>query len=173
MRRILPKSLNGMLLLGLAMVAIPLLLAILYATIQMRRFATASENLVNASVQTTRLTQNMFGQIASLDRSARLYQVMGSATVLAALHEHDAALGGTLRELRSQLRNPEAIGAVDMVDRARQDVANGVRQAAAPADAAADTAPEARLLELADAATRVAQLSNRQIDAALRGGRET
>jgi two-component system sensor histidine kinase GlrK len=163
-----PKSLHGFLLLGLAIIAVPLLAAMLNATVQMRRLTEASQRLVLESVQTTRLTQNMFGQIASLDRSARLYQVMGSATVLAALHEHDAALGGTLRELRSQLRNPEAIGAVDTVDRARQDVANGVRQAAAPAAAAADTAPEARLLELADAATRVAQLSNRQIDAALR-----
>jgi two-component system sensor histidine kinase GlrK len=161
-----PKSLHGFLLLGLAIIAVPLLAAMLNATVQMRRLTEASQRLVLESVQTTRLTQNMFGQIASLERAARLYQVMGSATVLAALHEHDAALGGSLRELRSQLRNAEAIGAVDTVDRARQDVANGVQQSAAPAAEAA--APEARLLELADAASRVAQLSNQQIDAELR-----
>jgi two-component system sensor histidine kinase GlrK len=161
-----PKSLHGFLLLGLAIIAVPLLAAMLNATVQMRRLTEASQRLVLESVQTTRLTQNMFGQIASLERAARLYQVMGSATVLAAFHEHDAALGGSLRELRSQLRNAEAIGAVDTVDRARQDVANGVQQAAAPAVAA--TAPETRLLELADAASRVAQLSNQQIDAELR-----
>jgi two-component system sensor histidine kinase GlrK len=159
-----PKSLHGFLLLGLAIIAVPLLAAMLNATVQMRRLTEASQRLVLESVQTTRLTQNMFGQIASLERAARLYQVMGSTTVLAAFHEHDAALGGSLRELRSQLRNAEAIGAVDTIDRARQDVANGVQQSAGPAAAA----PEARLLELADAASRVAQLSNQQIDAELR-----
>ncbi len=164
-----PKSLHGFLLLGLAIIAVPLLAAMLNATVQMRRLTEASQRLVLESVQTTRLTQNMFGQIASLERAARLYQVMGSTTVLAAFHEHDAALARTLRELRSQLRSPEAIGAVDTVDRNRQDVATGVQQAA-PAGTAggAATAPEARLQELADAATRVAQRSNQQIDAELR-----
>jgi two-component system, NtrC family, sensor histidine kinase GlrK len=161
-----PKSLHGFLLLGLAIIAVPLLAAMLNATVQMRRLTEASQRLVLESVQTTRLTQNMFGQIASLERAARLYQVMGSTTVLAALHEHDTALKSTLRELRAQLRNPEAIGAVDTLDRIRQDVATAVQQVAAPAAPTATS--ETRLLELADAATRVAALSNRQIDAELR-----
>jgi two-component system sensor histidine kinase GlrK len=155
-----PKSLHGFLLAGLAIIAVPLLAAMLNATVQMRRLTEASQQLVLESVQTTRLTQNMFGQIASLERAARLYQVMGSATVLAAFHEHDAALAGTLRELRTQLRSDGARDAVSALDRSRGEVAAGVQQSTAAAQ-------ETRLLQLADAATRVAQVSNRQIDAEL------
>ena len=67
-----PKSLHGFLLLGLAIIALPLLLAMLNATVQMRRLTLASQRLVIESVQTTRLTQSMFSRIASLDRAARL-----------------------------------------------------------------------------------------------------
>ena len=42
MRWVFPKSLHGILLLGLAAVALPLLFAILYATDQMRNFAVSS-----------------------------------------------------------------------------------------------------------------------------------
>jgi len=155
-----PKSLHGFLLAGLAIIAVPLLAAILNATVQMRRLTETSQQLVLESVQTTRLTQNMFGQIASLERAARLYQVMGSATVLAAFHEHDAALKGTLRELHAQLRSDAARDAVGALDRIRVDVTAAVQPGAAGTQ-------ETRLLQLADTAARVAQLSNRQIDAEL------
>jgi two-component system sensor histidine kinase GlrK len=154
--------LHGFLLLGLAIIAVPLLAAMLNATVQMRRLTLTSQRLVLESVQTTRLTQSMFGRIASLDRAARLYRVMGSATVLAAFHEHDTALGNTLHELRGALRNPQAVAAVDALERVRRDVAAGVQQAADDG-----TAQETALLALGDAAEHVAALSNQQIDAQL------
>jgi two-component system sensor histidine kinase GlrK len=157
-----PKSLHGFLLLGLAIIALPLLAAMLNATVQMRRLTLASQRLVIESVQTTRLTQNLYSRITSLDRAARLYRVMGSTTVLAAYREHDAALGSTLRELREVLRGPEALAAVDAVERARADAATVVQQ---PGDSGATQ--ETGLLALADTAARVAALSNRQIDADL------
>jgi hypothetical protein len=84
MRWLLPKSLNGFLLLGLSMLAAPLLLTILQATVQMRRLSEASQRLVIDSVQTARLSQDIYAQIALLQRSARLYQVLGDASVLGA-----------------------------------------------------------------------------------------
>ena len=150
-------------LLGLAIIAVPLLVAMLNATVQMRRLTLASQRLVIESVQTTRLTQSMFSRIASLDRAARLYRVMGSTTVLAAYREHDAALGSALRELRGVLRGAEALSAVDAVEGARQDVGAVVQQ-----PAGSDATQETGLLALADTAARVAALSNRQIDAELR-----
>ena len=46
----------------------------------MRRLADTSQRLVADSVQTTRLSQDMYAQIALLERSARLYQVLGDPT---------------------------------------------------------------------------------------------
>ncbi len=158
-----PKSLHGFLLLGLAIIALPLLVAMLNATVQMRRLTLASQRLVIDSVQTTRLTQSMFSRIASLDRAARLYGVMGNTTVLAAYHEHDAALGVALQELRGVLHGPQALGAVVAVEAARQAVGADLQRTAG-----AGAGQEAALLTLADAATRLAALSNRQIEAELR-----
>jgi hypothetical protein len=90
---LLPKSLNGLLLLGLGILAGPLLLAIVHAAIQMRHLSDASQQLVADSVQTTRLSQDMYSQIALLERSARLYQVLGEPAVLAAFREHETKLG--------------------------------------------------------------------------------
>ena len=55
MRSLLPKSLNGYLLLGIGVIAVPLLAAILHATFEMRRLTVFSQRLVLESVQTTNM----------------------------------------------------------------------------------------------------------------------
>src|ERR1700683_3899029 len=108
MRWLLPKSLNGFLLQGLIVLAGPLLLALLNAPVQMRQLADSSQRLVADGVQTTRLSQDLYAQIALLERSARLYQVLGDATVLAAFRDHDQRLSAIVAALISQLRASDA-----------------------------------------------------------------
>src|ERR1700733_7870109 len=103
----LPKSLNGLLLLGLGILAGPLLLAIVHAALQMRHLSDSSQQLVADSVQTTRQSQDMFTHIGSIERSARLYQVLGESQ-LVAFREADNKLGATVALLRGRLRAPEA-----------------------------------------------------------------
>ncbi len=105
---LLPRSLNGLLLLGLGILAGPLLLAILHAAVQMRHLADASQQLVADSVQTTRLSQDMNAQLALLERSAKLYQVLSEPSVLSAFHEHDTKLGAIISVLRQRLRAADA-----------------------------------------------------------------
>ena len=76
-----PRSLNGRLLFGLVLIALPLLAALLLAAYQLRRLNETSERLVVQGVQATRLTQDLFAQTASLERSLRLYQVLGDASL--------------------------------------------------------------------------------------------
>src|SRR5579885_1509520 len=70
-----PKSLSSLMLLGLIVVAVPLLVAIVHAAIQMRRLADTSRDLVIEGVSTARSTQDLKSQIDSLDRYAQLYMV--------------------------------------------------------------------------------------------------
>ena len=58
----------------------------------MRHLADNSQRLVADSVRTTRLSQDLYAQIALLERSAKLYQVLGDAKVLAAFRDHDQRL---------------------------------------------------------------------------------
>jgi two-component system, NtrC family, sensor histidine kinase GlrK len=74
-----PKSLSGLMLVGFTLVAAPLLFAILNAGVQMNRLSNRSEQLVVNGVQATRSNQLLFEEIASLERTARLYQIIGNA----------------------------------------------------------------------------------------------
>lgn len=108
MRWLLPKSLNGFLLLGLVTLAGPLLFGILSATVQMRRLATTGQRLVADSVRTTRLAQDMYAQIALLERSARLYLVLADQSVLVPFREHGQRISEIAGALHQELRAPGA-----------------------------------------------------------------
>ena len=162
MRWLLPKSLNGFLLLGLVVLAGPLLFAILNATVQMRRLASTSQHLVADSVRTTRISQDMFAQLALLERSARLYLVLTDPSVLAAFRQHDqrisedaAALHGALRgiQARTQLQQFE-----DALDQIRSLVL------VSPGGARSASRLSQTFTQLSDLAGGIADLSNRQID---------
>jgi two-component system sensor histidine kinase GlrK len=101
MRWAAPKSLNGMLLLGLGAVAVPLLAAVLYATTEIRQLHRASEVLVTGSVQTTALAGDMFRQLAQLKLSAGLYQVMKQPDQLVNWRNNDEQLHNTVEKLKA------------------------------------------------------------------------
>ena len=92
MRRALPKSLNGYLLLGIGMITVPLLAAILHATIQLRHLTDFSRTLVLESVQTTSALQNLFRKSIALERTASYYLVIGDAKNLANFNDANATL---------------------------------------------------------------------------------
>ena len=103
-----PRSLSGLMLLGFCLVALPLLIAVVNAAVQIRSLATQSETLVVQGVQTTRYNQLLFEQIASLERSARLYQVIANRELLDVYRQNHErfletleALGKLKQDLRS------------------------------------------------------------------------
>jgi two-component system, NtrC family, sensor histidine kinase GlrK len=129
MRWAAPKSLNGMLLLGLGAVAVPLLAAVLYATTEIRQLHRASEGLVTDSVQTTRLAGDMFRQIAALKLSAGLYQVMKKPEQLVNWRGNDGQLDNTISQLKAAAGQSDATPALAEFSRTqaelRVQVANG------------------------------------------------
>ena len=161
MRWLLPKSLNGFLLLGLSVLAGPLLFAILNATLQMRELAATSQRLVADSVQTTRLSQDLYAQIALLERSARLYEVLKDDAVLAAFHQHDEQLSTTVEALSGQLRARNAHVLLSRLSDQQEQIRSLVLNGAQDRSAQLATA----FVTLGDQAAGAADLSNQQIDA--------
>jgi two-component system sensor histidine kinase GlrK len=160
---LLPRSLNGLLLLGLGILAGPLLLAILHAAVQMRHLSDASQQLVADSVQTTRLSQDMYTQVSLLERSARLYQVLGEPTVLTAFQEHEAKLRALVAVLRQRLRAPDTEKQLQLLVDELQQIHALVLQGRLPAAKANELAQSFTTLD--DLANSVTALNNRQIDA--------
>ncbi len=88
-----PKSLTGLMLLGLALIAGPLLVAVVDAAIQINRLSQTSQDLVREGVQSARLSRSLIADIASLRRTVSLYQVLRRPTVLDGLPRHRPAAG--------------------------------------------------------------------------------
>jgi two-component system, NtrC family, sensor histidine kinase GlrK len=86
-------------LIGFTIVAAPLLFAIVKAALQMNRLSTRSEQLVLHGVRGTRNNQRMFEEIGALERTARLYQIIGSGDLLEVYARNEQRLIGTLNEL--------------------------------------------------------------------------
>src|SRR5688572_14644774 len=101
-----PKSLTGLMLLGLALIAGPLLVAVVDAAIQINRLSQTSQDLVREGVQSARLSRSLIADIASLRRTASLYQVLRNATVLDGYRETDQRLA-TIRSQMTQMLNDQ------------------------------------------------------------------
>jgi two-component system sensor histidine kinase GlrK len=82
MRLLRPRSLTGLMLTGFALVAIPLLFAVFNSAAKVRNLSDDSAALVRSGVETTHYTQQLFQQIAAMERSVRLYQVLNDPGLL-------------------------------------------------------------------------------------------
>jgi len=86
-------------LIGFTIVAAPPLFAIVNAALQMNRMSNRSEALVLRGVQGTRNNQRLFQEIAGLERTARLYQILPNNDLLEVYTRTHQRLEGTLDEL--------------------------------------------------------------------------
>src|SRR5262245_23863591 len=94
-----PRSLSALVLLGLAIIALPLVGALVTAGVQMSRLSETSERIIADGVVATRLTRDLFAQTSQLERQVALYPVINDPRLIAAY----ATLDGRLREIEAQL----------------------------------------------------------------------
>ena len=157
-------------LLGLALIAVPLLVAVLNAAVQMRQIASTSEKLVVESVRATRATQELFAEIAAVERGTRVYQVLRDPKLTESITRSEARLSTTRVELARHLRGPEATQALADLAAAESQLLSGI---ARPKPTDVDFASLLALLDvMQDAAARIAATGNAQIDAELTELRE-
>ena len=86
-------------LVGLALIAVPLLIAILTAVLQIRDLAETGQKIVVQGVTGARASQALFEQIASLERTARLYEVLNDPKLLDLYRTQDEGLSDTREQL--------------------------------------------------------------------------
>jgi two-component system sensor histidine kinase GlrK len=91
-----PKSLNGLILVGFGLVALPLLIAVFWALFNLDRLAEQSEQLVVTGVTASDNNRQLEQQVASLERVARQYLVLGTEDIRALLRQDLTALEATL-----------------------------------------------------------------------------
>src|SRR5581483_11338841 len=103
-----PKSLSGLMVLGLVLIAVPLLVAIFTAALQIRELADTGQKIVIEGVTGARASQELYSQITSLERTAQLYNVLNDAKLLDLYRQKDARLTVT-RKVLYQLVGKDAL----------------------------------------------------------------
>ena len=96
-----PRSLSGLILLGFLLVSLPLLAGVVSAALQMTRLSDASQQLVTYGVDATRYSQLLVRQIAAMERSARLFQLLGRPELLEVFQENHRRMGDVLSALEA------------------------------------------------------------------------
>jgi two-component system sensor histidine kinase GlrK len=149
-----PKSLNGLILVGFGLVALPLLIAVFWALFNLDRLAEQSEQLVVSGVTAAENNRQLEQQLASLERVARQYLVLGTDDIRALLNQDLKALEATLDRIWPLAEKANATSFARAIRVAARRV---VRTLNAPDLATVDT--DAAVAEFAQLRQRVTQLS--------------
>ena len=150
-------------LVGVGLMAVPLLAAILTALLQMRILADTGQRIIVEGVSAARASQALFAQIASLERTARQFNVLNDAKLLDLYRSEDERLTLTRDQLRRHAtaetqRTLDELGALQTSTR--------FIVLSTPASTSARTASElsARFTQLSVLVEQVAQQSNAGVD---------
>lgn len=159
MRIARPKSLFGLILIGFALVAVPLLAGVLWAAVHMDRLAGRSEALIVQGVQATRASRLIVEQITSLERNARLYEVLNDREMLSLYVAKHAELEDTINVLTGLLPDATVADSLRQLRQTSQEILADLRMGASDPDAMPD-----RFRALSAHAAVIAAASNRLID---------
>jgi two-component system, NtrC family, sensor histidine kinase GlrK len=143
-------------------VAAPLLFAIVNAAVQMNRLSIRSQELVVHGMEGTRNNQRMFEEIGALERTARLYQIIGSANLLQDYARIHARLATTIRELLTLPLDEESQRDAQAVEAQATRLLEDLRHAAPNSGHMADLI--ATFPQLSEAASNVSTRISSQID---------
>ncbi len=91
---------------GFALVSAPLLLAVVIGTAKVRNLSDASTTLVRTGVETTHYTQQLFQQIASIERNTKLFQVLNDAALLQVYRDSRERLLATITNIEDATDDP-------------------------------------------------------------------
>jgi len=151
-------------LLGLALIAVPLLIAVLTAALQIRALADTGQKIVVEGVTAARASQELFSQISSLERTARLYDVLSDPNLLELYRKQDARLSATRIQLAHHDQSSTARKTLGELGELQRNIGLSVMSMQAGKGAANAQGMSRRFSDLGALAEKVAAQSNAQID---------
>lgn len=120
-----PRSLVGLILMGFALVALPLIVAIVRAVIHAESLEAQSKALVEQGVRVARYSESLVSQVSQMERNARQYQVLGDPSLVNVYNQRHQRYLETLNDLAAL---PVAETTADRIGELR-DTGDQVREA--------------------------------------------
>jgi two-component system sensor histidine kinase GlrK len=154
-------------LLGVAVIAVPLLVAISNAALQIQQLADSSRTVASDGIGSARASEDLMSEILLLERATRLYQVLADPKLLDVYREHDAQLTASRVQLAHQLRSAEASTALAQLGALQKAISTEVFAATANSGTVGATLPQ--FAQMSTLAQRIALQSKVEIDAQIAG----
>ena len=154
-------------LIGFTIVAAPLLFAIVNGAVQMNRLSVRSQQLVVHGMQGTRNNQRMFEELGALERTARLYQIIGNREMLDVYSRNHERLLATLQELLTLSMDADSQNDVRSLESGAEHLLLDLRQAAPNSPHMAELINS--FPQLSELASKVSDRIGQQIDGELSG----
>ncbi len=151
-------------LVGLALMAVPLLIAVLIAVLQIRDLADSGQKIVRQGVTNAGASQSLFSQTASLERDARLYGVLNDPKLLEPFRSQDLLLSKTRAQLRLQAA-ANAGQTLDAIGDLQQKIRDLVIETPTPKDADTQAQLNERFTQLTALVEQVAKQFGAQVNA--------
>lgn len=104
-----PRSLTGLILVGFGLVALPLLVAVIWALVNLDRLAEQSEQLVVTGVSSAANNRRVAQQIDSLERVSRTWLILRDDENQARLQQDLESLEGTLDNMSALLLQADSV----------------------------------------------------------------
>jgi len=149
-----PRSLNGLILVGFGLVALPLLVAVVWALVNLDRLAEQSEQLVVTGVSSAENNRQLSQQVGSLERVSRTYLVLRDQENLALLQQDLASLEATLDNMAPLAEQADAVSLARSIRVAARRIVRGLSDGNL-----STTDAEATVAEFATLRQRVTRLS--------------
>ena len=149
-------------LLGLALIAGPLLVAVVDAAIQIRALSRDSQLLVSQGVRAARTSQSMIADVSSLRRQVGFYKVTGNSTYLENYRKTDQQLAASRASLADLLHSETTRRSLDEFSAMHNEIAGAVG-ALTPASNAFPSI-ETRIDRLAELANDIVASGSTEVD---------
>jgi len=166
-----PRSLNGLILVGFGLVALPLLIAVIWALVNLDRVAEQSEQLVSTGVSAAENNRRINEQLSSLERAARQYQILKNPDSLQILTQDLQTFETLLVAMAPLLEEANATALSVTLGAAARSIVEAISETTA--DDAALTAEIARIAPLRQDVARLTGMLTAHVDLKLSALQET
>lgn len=166
-----PRSLNGLILVGFGLVALPLLLAVIWALVNLQSVAEQSETLVDTGAQTAEDNRILNQLLTTLKRSTQQYLVLENAEVLQLVQQDLRALQNQIAEMAPPIQKANSTMLAASINEEALEI---VRTLADPnADRDRKATAIGRFAFLEDRVERLSNALTAQVDSELMALQET
>ncbi len=150
-------------LLGIAVIAVPLLVAIVNAALQIQQLADSTRIVTAEGIGAARASEDLMSEVLILERATRLYQVTADPRYLATYRDHDVQLTTSRVQLARQLSSAESSRALAHLGSLQTAIATQVLADRSNSANGGATLPQ--FAEMGTLAERIAVQSKVEIDA--------